>query len=197
MAPVVVPVVLAVVPVVVPVVPVVVPVVPVVVPVARGPGGRPGGPRRSASPPARRGRRRRRREELQPMDMPTYTPEDAPVPEGEVVIERSSTAQDVRPEAEPDGCRRCPVPACSSGEMVTATQSLSDDMIELFVAEIRAEVRLVDPGEEQEIELLALLEVAEEEYEDSTDPAADHHRHGPRRPRQDDAARQDSRRQRG
>jgi translation initiation factor IF-2 len=39
------------------------------------------------------------------------------------------------------------------GEMVTATQSLTDDMIELFAAEIGAEVRLVDPGEEQEVEL--------------------------------------------
>jgi translation initiation factor IF-2 len=37
--------------------------------------------------------------------------------------------------------------------MVTATQSLSDDMIELFAAEIGADIRLVDPGEEQEVEL--------------------------------------------
>ena len=100
------------------------------------------------------------------MDMPAYTPEDAPVPEGEVVIERSSTAQDLGPKlnrTSADVVRFL----MQQGEMVTATQSLSDDMIELFVAEIRAEVRLVDPGEEQEIELLALLEVAEEEYEDS------------------------------
>jgi translation initiation factor IF-2 len=41
------------------------------------------------------------------------------------------------------------------GEMVTATQSLTDDMIELFAAELGATVRLVDPGEEQEAELLA------------------------------------------
>ena len=39
--------------------------------------------------------------------------------------------------------------------MVTATQSLTDDMIELFAAELGAEVRLVDPGEEQEAELQA------------------------------------------
>jgi len=38
---------------------------------------------------------------------------------------------------------------------VTATQSLTDDMIELFAAELGAEVRLVDPGEEREAELLA------------------------------------------
>jgi translation initiation factor IF-2 len=45
------------------------------------------------------------------------------------------------------------------GEMVTATQSLTDDMIELFAAEIGAEVRLVDPGEEQEIELQKKLQI--------------------------------------
>jgi len=45
--------------------------------------------------------------------------------------------------------------------MVTATQSLTDDMIELFAAEIGAEVRLVDPGEEQEIELQKKLEITD------------------------------------
>ena len=30
--------------------------------------------------------------------MPTYTPEDAPVPEGEVVVERASTALDLGPK---------------------------------------------------------------------------------------------------
>jgi len=48
------------------------------------------------------------------------------------------------------------------GEMVTATQSLSDDMIELFAAELGAEIRMVDPGEEQEVELLKLLDVVDD-----------------------------------
>ena len=48
------------------------------------------------------------------------------------------------------------------GEMVTATQSLSDDMIELFAAELGAEIRMVDPGEEQEVELLQLLDVVDD-----------------------------------
>ena len=43
--------------------------------------------------------------------------------------------------------------------MVTATQSLTDDMIELFAADVGAEVRLVDPGEEQEVELRKVLGV--------------------------------------
>ena len=41
--------------------------------------------------------------------------------------------------------------------MVTATQSLSDDMIELFAAEVGAEILLVDPGQEQEEELRTML----------------------------------------
>jgi len=41
------------------------------------------------------------------------------------------------------------------GEMVTTTQSLSDEMIELFAAELGAKIRLVDPGEQKEAELQA------------------------------------------
>jgi translation initiation factor IF-2 len=53
------------------------------------------------------------------------------------------------------------------GEMVTATQSLSDDMIELFAAELAAEVRLVDPGEEKEAELQAKYFDDEDEEDES------------------------------
>jgi translation initiation factor IF-2 len=52
------------------------------------------------------------------------------------------------------------------GEMVTATQSLTDDMIELFSAEVGAEIRLVNPGEEQEVELQKMLDLPDEEEED-------------------------------
>ncbi|HUO49574.1 MAG TPA: translation initiation factor IF-2 [Acidimicrobiales bacterium] len=54
------------------------------------------------------------------------------------------------------------------GEVVTATQSLTDDMIELFAAEIGAQIRLVDPGEEQEAELQAKY-FEDEEEEDEAD----------------------------
>tara|TARA_S200000501_G_scaffold175435_1_gene165077 strand:- start:32216 stop:34930 length:2715 start_codon:yes stop_codon:yes gene_type:complete len=120
-------------------------------------GGRPGGPNQRPQR-KKKSRRRRRQEELQPMDSPAYTPEDAPVPEGEVVIERSSSSIDVAPKLNrttADVVRFL----MEQGEMVTATQSLTDDMIELFAAEIGAEVRLVDPGEEQEIELQKKLQI--------------------------------------
>jgi translation initiation factor IF-2 len=55
--------------------------------------------------------------------------------------------------------------------VVTATQSLTDDMIELFAAELGAQVRLVDPGEEQEAELQAkYFEDEDEEREEDLRP---------------------------
>ena len=79
-------------------------------------------------------------------------PSNAPVPENEVIIERGSTPQELGPKlnrSAGDVIRFLFL----QGEVVTATQSLSDDMIELFAAEIGARIRLVDPGEEQEAEL--------------------------------------------
>jgi translation initiation factor IF-2 len=52
--------------------------------------------------------------------------------------------------------------------MVTATQSLTDDMIELFAAEIGAQIKLVDAGEEKE----ALLRAKYFSDEDSQDMAS-------------------------
>ena len=124
-------------------------------------GGGPGGRR----PPRRKSRRRRRSEELQPMDLPTYTPDDAAVPEGEIVVERACTAQELGPKLNRTAADIIRF-LMQQGEMVTATQSLSDDMIELFAAEIEAEIRMVDPGEEQEVELLKLLDVVDDADDD-------------------------------
>ena len=92
------------------------------------------------------------------MDVPSYTPEDAPVPTGEVVIERLCTPQDLGPKfgrTAADVVRFL----LQNGEMVTATQSLPDEMIELFAADLGVEVRLVDPGQEKEAELQVLLAI--------------------------------------
>jgi len=91
---------------------------------------------------------------LEPTLPTAYVPSNAPVPTDEVIIERGSTAQDVGPKlfrSAGDVVRFLLL----QGEMVTATQSLTDDMIELFAAEVGAHVRLVDPGEEKEAELHA------------------------------------------
>ena len=108
------------------------------------------------------------REELEPLNLPTYSPTNAPIPEGVIIIERLSTAQDVGPKLNrtaADVVRYL----LQQGEMVTATQSLTDDMLELFAAEIGAHIQLVEPGQEQEVELQRMLamppEPSDEEYE--------------------------------
>jgi translation initiation factor IF-2 len=103
------------------------------------------------------------------MDAPSYTPQDAPVPEGEIVIERASTALDLGPKVNRTAADVIRF-LMQAGEMVTATQSLSDDMIELFVAEVGAEIRLVDPGEEQEVELQKLLDLDDIDEPDTDAP---------------------------
>ncbi|MGE3834419.1 MAG: translation initiation factor IF-2 [Acidimicrobiia bacterium] len=132
-----------------------------------GPGGRPGGPGGPRRPRRGGGRRRRNREELLPQGMPTYTSANAPVPEGTVVIERGASAKDLGPKLNRSAADVVRF-LLQQGEMVTANQTLSDDMIELFAAEVGAEIRLVDPGEEQEVELVQLLDVLDAEDEDET-----------------------------
>jgi translation initiation factor IF-2 len=100
-----------------------------------------------------------------PQGMPNYTPNNAPVPEGTVVIERGSTAKDVGPKLNRSAADVVRF-LMQQGEMVTATQTLSDDMIELFAAEIGAEIRMVNPGEEAEVGLQQLLDVMDAEDED-------------------------------
>jgi len=92
------------------------------------------------------------------MDLPTYTPTDAPVPEGDLVLERSSTPQELGPKLNRTAADVVRF-LMQMGEMVTATQSLSDEQIELFAEQIGATIRLVDPGEEQEVELQKALGV--------------------------------------
>jgi len=133
-----------------------------------GPGG-PGG--RGGRPPQRRrtGRRRRTFEELEAQELTRYTPSHAPIPEGEVIIERGSTAKDIGPKLNRSAADVVRF-LLQQGEMVTATMSLSDDMIELFAAEIGASIRLVDPGEEQEAELQLKYFEDEEDHPDDLRP---------------------------
>jgi len=80
------------------------------------------------------------------------------VPEGEVIIERGSTAKEVAAKVNRSAADVVRF-LLQQGEMVTATQSLTDEMVELFAAEVGAEVRLVDPGAEQEEEILKVLDI--------------------------------------
>ena len=101
--------------------------------------------------------------------MTTWQPSNAPVPGGEIIIERGSTAKDVGPKLNRSATDIIRF-LFLQGEIVTAVQSLSDDMIELYAAEVGAEVHLVDPGEQQEAELIARF--FDEDDEDDTIEAA-------------------------
>jgi len=126
----------------------------------RGPGNRPSGQRR---PPRRTGRRRRRRDQddLQPQDM-GYTSSDVPVPEGEIVIERGVSAQEFGPKlnrTSADVLRFL----LNNGEMVTATMTLADEQMELFALEVGADILLVEPGQQEEVELQKLFDDSDDE----------------------------------
>ena len=98
------------------------------------------------------------------MNVPSYSSDDAPVPTGTVVIERSITPLDLGPKfnrTAADVVRFM----MQQGEMVTATQSLSDELISAFAEDLGAEVKLVDPGEEHEEELRKMLGLDDEEEE--------------------------------
>ncbi len=85
-----------------------------------------------------------------------------------MVIERGSTAKDVGPKLNRSAADVVRF-LLQQGEMITATQTLSDDMIELFAADLGASIHLVDPGQEQEVGLQQLLDVLDEEDENEAD----------------------------
>ena len=127
-----------------------------------GPGGRPSGQRR----PPRRSKRRRRRDqdELQPQHL-ALTARDAPVPEGTIVIERGVSAQEFAPKLNRTAADVVKF-LLNQGEMITATQALSDDHMELFALDVGAELLLVDPGQQQELQLQALFDDSDDDDED-------------------------------
>ncbi len=82
------------------------------------------------------------------------------------MIERACTPQELGPKVNRTAADVVRF-LMQQGEMVTATQSLNDDMIGLFAAEVGAEIRLVNPGEEQEVELQKLL-LVDDDVDDDT-----------------------------
>ncbi|MFZ9393182.1 MAG: translation initiation factor IF-2, partial [Ilumatobacteraceae bacterium] len=132
-----------------------------------GPGGRPNGQRRA---PRKKSRARRRREfdELQPQ-FTNYTNSNAPVPEGTVIVERGSSAQDFAPKLNRTAADVVRF-LLEHGEMITATMSLGDEQMELFALEIGAEILLVDPGQQEEMELQALFDDSDDDDESLQQP---------------------------
>ncbi len=97
-----------------------------------------------------------------PQTPTSYTASNAPVPEGIVIIERGSSAQEFAPKlnrTSADVVRFL----LEHGEMVTATMTLADEQMELFALEIGAEILLVDPGQQEEMELQALFDDSDDD----------------------------------
>jgi translation initiation factor IF-2 len=140
-----------------------------------GPGGRPapgrgpGGQRRSPRKKTR-GQRRQEFEEQLPQTPTSYTASASPVPEGIIVIERGGSSQEFAPKL-----NRTPADVVrfllEHGEMVTATMTLVDEQMELFALECGAEILLVDPGQQEELELQAMFDDADDDdhYEEAKD----------------------------
>ena len=128
-----------------------------------GGGPRPNGQRRA---PRKKSRARRRRdfEEMQPGYNSNYTSSDAPVPQGTILVERGVSAQEFAPKLNRSAADVIRF-LLQNGEMVTATMSLTDEQMELFALEIGAELLLVEPGQQEELELQALFDDSDDDDE--------------------------------
>ena len=126
-----------------------------------GAGGRGKGQRRS---PKKKSRARRRQDfdEMLPQSTMGYTASNAPVPEGVIVIERGSSAQEFAPKVNRTAADVVRF-LMEHGEMVTATMTLADEQMELFAIEVGAEMLLVDPGQQEEMELQALFDDSDDD----------------------------------
>ena len=98
--------------------------------------------------------------------MGSYTSSDRPVPEGTLIVERGSSAQEFGPKLNRTAADVVRF-LLHHGEMVTATQTLADEQMELFALEVGADLLLVDAGMQQEIELQALFDDTDDDDPDS------------------------------
>lgn len=127
--------------------------------------GGPGGGRGPGGARKKKGKKRRGESELLPQQTSALTPKDTAVPEGEIVVTKGITVQDFAPKLNRTTADIVKM-MFEAGEMLTATQSLADEMIELIAEELGATVLIVEAGQEEEIELLSLLG-EEDEVDDS------------------------------
>ena len=96
--------------------------------------------------------------------MQSYSATGAPVPEGTVVVERGVSAQEFAPRLNRTAADVV-LFLMKNGEMVTATMTLTDEQMELFALEIGADLLLVEPGQQEELELQALFDDSDDDDE--------------------------------
>jgi translation initiation factor IF-2 len=91
------------------------------------------------------------------------------VPEGTIVVERGVSAQEFAPKLNRTAADVVRF-LLNNGEMITATMSLADEQMELFALEVGADLLLVDPGQQQEVELQALFDDSDDDDEELQQP---------------------------
>ncbi len=101
---------------------------------------------------------------MQPNYSSSYTPNSAPVPEGTIIVERGVSAQEFAPKLNRTAADVIRF-LLQNGEMVTATMTLTDEQMELFGLEVGADLLLVEPGQQEEMELQALFDDSDDEDE--------------------------------
>jgi translation initiation factor IF-2 len=79
-----------------------------------------------------------------------------------VVVERGVSAQEFGPKLNRTAADVVRF-LLNNGEMVTATMTLSDEQMELFALEIGAELLLVEPGQQEEIQLQSLFDDSDDD----------------------------------
>jgi translation initiation factor IF-2 len=119
----------------------------------------------------RKKKKSKSKDELQPMQAAKLTPTNTPVPQGEVVVLRGINAQDLAPELNRTSADLVKF-MFEAGEMITATATLSDDMIDLIADELNVEITLVDEEEEKELELLSMVQQIKEDGPEDLKPRA-------------------------
>ncbi len=91
------------------------------------------------------------------------------MPEGIVVVERGVSAQEFGPKLNRTAADVVRF-LLNNGEMITATMTLSDEQMELFALEIGAELLLVEPGQQEEIQLQSLFDDSDDEENQQARP---------------------------
>ncbi len=79
-----------------------------------------------------------------------------------MVVERGVSAQEFGPKLNRTAADVVRF-LLNNGEMVTATMTLSDEQMELFALELGADILLVEPGQEEEIQLQSLFDDSDDE----------------------------------
>jgi translation initiation factor IF-2 len=108
---------------------------------------------------------------MQPGYNSNYTSSNAPVPEGTIIVERGVSAQEFAPKLNRSAADVIRF-LLQNGEMVTATMTLTDEQMELFALELGADLLLVEPGQQEELELQAMFDDSDDDDESLQQPRA-------------------------